>query len=234
MQKIMPIAAYLLALAAMLGMMHFGSPVDIYLGIPLAILSIFFITAVSFIGIFKRSIITYAIYSSAIQFAYFTLDLSTAILIGKSLWFAVIQFINFAVAGLLFALIITILYLRFGKIQMSSYVGLFEKNQFLSLALVIACLSLGGMPGFNIFVGEYIIYKSLFDIHPALTLAAVFASLIAFIFYFRICYVILAGKSEEKVDLPFLSKSALAVLSGLVVGLGIFPQVLFRVLEVVT
>jgi formate hydrogenlyase subunit 3/multisubunit Na+/H+ antiporter MnhD subunit len=234
MRRGIPLAVYLVALALMLAMMHFGEPVDIFPGLILAIISIFVIAAVSFIGIFKRSIITYAIYSTVIQFAYFTLDMSTAILIGKSLWFAIIQFINFAVAGLLFVLIITILYWRFRQVQITSYAGLYEKNQFLTIALIISCLSLGGMPGFNIFVGEYIIYTSLFDIHPALTLATVFASLVAFVFYFRICYTMLAGESEEQIGLGIVQRLALGLLSLLVIGLGVIPQILFAVLEMVT
>jgi formate hydrogenlyase subunit 3/multisubunit Na+/H+ antiporter MnhD subunit len=234
MKRAIPLAGYLIALILMLGLMYYGAPIDIFSGLFLAILSIFVIGAVSFIGIFKRSIITYAVYSTLIQFAYFTLDMATAILIGKSLWFAIIQFINFAIAGLLFALVVTILYWRFRQVQMTSYAGLFDKNQFITVALVISCLSLGGMPGFNIFVGEYIIYKSLFDIHPALTLATVFASLIAFIFYFRICYTMLAGESEEKVGIGMISRIALGILSLLVIGLGAIPQILFAVLEMVT
>lgn len=233
MQRAIPLLTFLVALAIMLAMMHYGAPVDIFPGLILALISIFVIIAVSFIGIFKRSIITYAVYSTLIQFAYFTLDMSTAILIGKSLWFAIIQFINFAIAGLLFVLIITILYNRFRKIQISSYVGLFEKNQFLITMLVISCLSLGGMPGFNIFIGEYIIYKSLFEIHPALTLATVFASLIAFIFYFRICYTLLAGKTGEEIKLGIVPKIVLIILSILVIVLGVIPQILFGILELV-
>jgi formate hydrogenlyase subunit 3/multisubunit Na+/H+ antiporter MnhD subunit len=233
MQRAVPLLIFILALAIMLAMMNYGEALDIFPGLVLAIISIFVITAISFIGIFKRSIITYAIYSTVIQFAYFTLDMSTAILIGKSLWFAIIQFINFAIAGLLFTLIITILYLKIKKIQISSYVGLFEKNQFLISALAIACLSLGGMPGFNIFVGEYIIYKSLFEIHPALTLATVFASLVAFIFYFRICYTMLAGKTGEEIKLGIVPKLVLVLLSILVITLGVIPQILFSVLEMV-
>ena len=217
----------------MFDLMLFGAPVDPGLGIYLAAISIFGITAISIMGIFKRSILTYAVYSTAIQFAYFTLDASASIMIWKSLWFAVIQFINFAVASLPFVLVITILYMKFRNIQLRSYSGLFEKNQFLAVVMLISCLSLGGMPGFNIFVGEYIIYKSLFDIHPALTLATVFASLVAFIFYFRICYVLLAGKSEEKVELGLLMKLLLGTLSATIIVLGIIPQILFGVLELV-
>jgi len=233
MRRGVPLAVYLIALAIMLAMMNFGAPLDIARGLILAFISIFVIAAVSFIGIFKRSIITYAIYSTLIQFAYFTLDMSTAILIGKSLWFAIIQFINFAIAGLLFVLVITILYWRYRQVQMTSYAGLYEKNRLLAIALIISCLSLGGMPGFNIFVGEYIIYKSLFDIHPALTMAAVFASLIAFIFYFRICYTMLAGESGEHIQINAFTRIGLGALSLAIVILGIVPQILFGVLELV-
>ena len=229
MQSAVPLVIFLLALVLMFDLMLFAAPVDPGLGIYLAIISIFVITAISIMGIFKRSILTYAVYSTAIQFAYFTLDSATAIMIGKSLWFAVIQLINFAVAGLPFVLVITLLYRKFGNIQLRSYSGLFEKNQFL-----ISCLSLGGMPGFNIFIGEYIIYTSLFDIHPALTLATVFASLVAFIFYFRIVYVLLAGKSEETVPLGLPMKLLLGALSIAIIVLGIIPQILFGILELVS
>ena len=132
--------------------------------------SILVIGAFSAIGIFERSIIRYAIYSALIQFGYFMLDLGTALLIGKSIWFAILQLINFTVAGLLFAIVISILYNQKRKEEMRGYAGFYDKNQFLVLCLSIGALSLGGMPGFNIFVGEYLIYASLFSVHPALML----------------------------------------------------------------
>jgi formate hydrogenlyase subunit 3/multisubunit Na+/H+ antiporter MnhD subunit len=117
------------------------------------------------------------------------------------------------------------------KEKVPDYAGLYERNQFLVLGLSVAALSLGGMPGFNIFVGEYLIYGALFTVHPALTLLAVFASLVAFIFYFRICYVMFAGTRGKEIRLGLISKAVLAALSLAVIGLGVIPEILLRVLE---
>jgi formate hydrogenlyase subunit 3/multisubunit Na+/H+ antiporter MnhD subunit len=233
MRRTFPLIAYFLAALAMLVIMMWGVEVAPELKIPAAVASIIGIGLFSIVGLFDRSFIRYAIYSAIIQFGYFTLDVSTALLIGKSVWFAIIQFINFAVAGLLFALIASLLYNAVRKERMPDYAGMYENNQWLVLALAISCLALGGMPGFNIFVGEFIIYSTLFTVHPALTLAAVFASLVCFIFYFRICYVMFAGKAEETIKLGFLPKAVISLLAMLIIVLGLVPQILFTVLEMV-
>jgi len=227
----LPLIAYFLAALAMLFILMSGLEIAPELEIPAAVASITAIGLFSIIGLFDRSIIRYAFYSAIIQFGYFALDVSTAFLIDKSVWFAIIQLINFAVAGCLFALIVSLLHNVVGKDRMPEYAGMYEKNQGLVLALAISCLALGGMPGFNIFVGEFIIYSSLFTIHPALTLAAVFASLVCFIFYFRICYVMFAGKAEKTIKLGFLSKAFVGLLAILIIVLGVVPHILFKVLE---
>jgi NADH:ubiquinone oxidoreductase subunit 2 (subunit N) len=83
------------------------------------------------------------------------------------------------------------------------------------------------------FVGEFLLYSFLFAIHPALAVAAIFAGLVCFLFYFRICYTLMVRKSKEVIPLPLPVKLAAAVLSGLVVALGIMPQVLLKILEMV-
>ena len=234
MRQTLPLIAYFLAALAMLAILITGVELAPELEIPAAVASIAAIGLFSIIGLFDRSIIRYAFYSALIQFGYFTLDVSTALLIDKSVWFAIIQFINFAITGLLFAVIVSLLYNAVRKERMPEYAGMYENNQWLVLALAISCLALGGMPGFNIFVGEFIIYSSLFTVHPALTLATVFASLVCFIFYFRICYVMFAGKTKKTIRLGFLPKVFISILAILIVLLGVVPHILMGILEWVT
>lgn len=230
MRPAIPIVAAFLAALAMLLILINGFSLPNELEIPFALVSILAIGASSIIGLFERSILRYAIYSAVIQFGYFLLDLSTALLIDKSIWFAILQLINFTIAGLLFAVAISILYNQKREDDVREYAGFYENNQFLVLCLCVGALSLGGMPGFNIFVGEYLIYSALFSVHPALTLLAVFASLVAFIFYFRICYVMFAGTMGKAIRLGILSRSVMALLSLAVIVLGVIPHILLTVL----
>lgn len=230
MRQVLPFIAFLMAAVAMYLILVNGVEVETRFEIPLAVISIVAIAGFSIIGLFEKSIIKYAFYSAIIQFGYFALDLSTALLIDKSVWFAIIQLINFVIAGGLFAIVISLLHNTVKKENVPDYAGLYDRNQLLALALAISCLSLGGMPGFNIFVGEYLIYSSLFTIHPALTVSAIFAGLVCFIFYFRICYVLFAGKVERKINLGLLSKAVISILTILVVMLGVIPHILMTIL----
>ncbi|MBU0532010.1 hypothetical protein KKB44_00795 [Candidatus Micrarchaeota archaeon] len=231
MRQLLPLLAFFIAAAVMLGILLKGFEIAPEFEIPFAILSILAIGAFSVIGLFEKSIIKYAYYSAIIQFAYFLLDISTAFLINKPVSFAVIQFINFMIAGSLFALIIALLHNTIRKEGVPEYAGFYENNQFIILALVISCLALGGMPGFNIFVGEFIIYSSLFVIHPALTVLAIFAGLLCFIFYFRICYVMFAGKVKKSIQLGLISRFIITLLALLIVVLGVIPNILMQILE---
>ncbi len=234
MKLAVPLLAFFIAIAAMYLIMQSGVQLEQGLMIPFAVFCILGIIICSGLGLFDKSFMKYVLYSTIIQFFYFLLDVSTALLIGKSVWFAILQFLNFMLAGGLFAIVMTILYSAVRKDEMPEYAGLYDRNQLLIVALAVCCLALGGMPGFNIFVGEFLIYSSLFTVHPALTLGAVFAGLICFIFYFRICYTLMVRKSDIAVPLPMALETIVMALSILVVGLGVVPHVLLKVLEVVT
>ncbi len=231
MKLAVPLLAFFIAIAAMYLIMQSGVQLEQGLMIPFAVFCILGIIICSGLGLFDKSFMKYVLYSTIIQFFYFLLDVSTALLIGKSVWFAILQFLNFMLAGGLFAIVMTILYSAVRKDEMPEYAGLYDKNQLLIVALAVSCLALGGMPGFNIFVGEFLIYSSLFTVHPALTLGAVFAGLICFIFYFRICYVMFAGKSETEIKQNVLVKIILVLMALKIVLLGVVPQILLGILE---
>lgn len=231
MRYFMPLIAFLIATSAMWVIMSLDLKLDISYGLPLAIITILSIIFFSLVGLFEKSIMKYVLFSTIIQFSYFALDVATAFILKKSIWFAILQFINFSIAGLLFTIPIVLLYSSLKKPNLRNYSGVFYENQFLGIALIISCLALGGMPGFNIFVGEFIIYSSLFAVHPALAMSAVFAGLVCFLFYFRICYVILAGHSETPIKSNILSNALMTILAILTIALGVIPQILFKILE---
>lgn len=230
-------AAALLFLLAAAGMFLFllaSPPLAPSLGLPMILVGIAAIILFSWAGLFQRSIITYAVFSTIIQAAYFVLDVGSALAGGKSVWFAFLQALNFTVAGGLFMLVMLLVYGAVRKDDLVEYAGLNQKNNFLVLALCVGCLSLGGMAGFNIFVGEFLLYSFLFAMHPALAIAAIFAGLVCFLFYFRICYTVLVRKSGVEVPLPLPLKAAAGALALAAVLMGVVPHILLAVLRMVS
>ena len=232
MKAMLALLVFIIAVAGMFLFVQSEPVIDTSYGLPLVVGGILAIIIFSWIGLFVRSIITYVLLSTVIQASYFILDAGSAILVGKSLWFAVLQALNFTIAGGLFMLGFALLYFNMKKQDLVDYAGIYEKNKFLVLAISVSCLSLGGMAGFNIYVGEFLLYSFLFAIHPALALSAIFAGLVCFLFYFRICYTLMVRKSDASLSFPLPLKLAAAALTILVVVLGVVPHILFGVLEV--
>jgi len=200
-------------------------------GAPLVVLAIAVIGGFSIVGFFEPRALKYYVWHCVVQFGYFILDYGTATLTGKSTWFAAVQLVNFTIAGALFGLAYA-LYARATKaLKVTDFGGMYPASQLLGVALIVSCLSLGGLPGFNIFVGEYMMYSALMDVVPLFAILAIAASLICFLFYFRLVYVIFAGQAEERINLGFGGKLVAASLTAAVIGLGVIPQILFKLME---
>ena len=109
------------------------------------------------------------------------------------------------------------------KDKITEFAGFYHKNQVLGTALIIACLAFGGLPAFNIFVGEYLIYALLYSIHPIYALLTVFGSLLAFLYYFRLVYIIFGGREQPSIKPHLLVKVTAVLLSLAIIVLGVVP-----------
>lgn len=217
------VTAFGLSVFVMLGLLWLGLEAR---GMSLVMASIAGIMFFSGAGFFTDSFHTYFYASAAVQLCYFTLDYGASLVTGKSYAFAAVQLVNYLVAGTLFAIVAVGMYSAVEEDELAAYGSFYHKNQFLVAFLAIACLSLGGLPGFNIFVGEFMMYSLLLAIHPALAIAAIFASLVCFLFYFRMVYIAFAGKEMPAVKMPWIARCASAFLAAGVIVLGVIPQIL--------
>lgn len=234
MKGALAIILFLLALAGMICLLQARPEIDASYGLPIVLMGISAIVFFSWAGLFQKSIISYVIFSTIIQTAYFVLAAGSAVIAGKSLWFTIIHLLNFAIAGGLFMVLFILLYSGMRKDDVADYTGIYENNKLLVFLISLSCLSLGGMAGFNIFAGEFLIYTLLFAMHPALAIIAIFAGLVCFLFYFRICYTLMVRKSETVISFPLPAKFIAVLLGILVVGLGIAPQIIIALPETVT
>jgi NADH-quinone oxidoreductase subunit N len=70
--------------------------------------------------------------------------------------------------------------------EISSFQGIGYKNPFLGVALLIALLSLSGIPPFTGFFGKFLLIKDVIEFHPILSIAAVISTVIGAYIYLRL------------------------------------------------
>lgn len=165
--------------------------------LPIIILSIILMCILAIMGVFENNLKKYLIYSNIIQFTFVLLDLGVAKLSQKISTLGTIQIFNYTFAGLLFFLTLGILSKDNEKKRISSLQGSYYKDKWNSTFGIIAALSLAGVPGLNIFISEWFLFKTSFTINPVITVFGIFVALLLFIMYFKVVNVLLVGNVES-------------------------------------
>ncbi len=193
----------------------------------IALITVIVMCGLAISGIFERRIKEFLLISSAIQILFIVLDLSVAKIVGKLDILGTIQIFNYTFAGLV--LFLTIGLFGRNKIFVSDLEGSYFKSKWNDVFATIACLSLAGLPAFNMFVSEWFLFTASFSIAPMITVLCIFAALLLFVMYYKIVFVLLVGKGEAK----FFPKT-LTVLNGglaiLCIILGLLPQIQYQIL----
>jgi len=196
-------------------------------------ISVLSICVLAIMGIFENDLKKYLIYSNAIQLLFVLLDLTIAKLSNKIAILGTIQIFNYTIAGLLFFITLGVLS-RNGKSKgIDKLSGSYYSDKINGNFAVISALSLAGLPGLNIFVSEWYLFKSSFIINPVITVFGIFAALLLFVMYFKITSVLLTGESETQRRSMKLLTYMNATLALLCLVLGIFPQIQIYILKMV-
>jgi multicomponent Na+:H+ antiporter subunit D len=175
-------------------------------------------------GIFEDNLKMYLIYSNAIQLTFVLLDLTIAKLTGKISTLGTIQILNYTFAGLLFFLTLGILSEDNKRKKISSLQGSYYRDRLNGAFAVIAALSLAGIPGLNIFVSEWFLFKASFLINPIITVFCIFLALLLFIMYFKVANVLLIGSFEgKKIPVRYITFIN-AILAIICLTFGLLPQ----------
>ncbi len=197
----------------------------------IGILSAIVICFLAVLGILQEDVRKFIILSNFIQFLFVFLDISVAKVTGKLAILGTIQILNYAIVGTLFFLALGMISNSMGWI--SKLAGRYYLNPINGFALIIAGISLAGVPGLNIFVSEWLLFKTAFSLSPIITVAGIFAALLLFIMYIKFAYILLAGKVRAKEKTPFLPKAYNIILAIVCFIIGLIPWIQFRLLEVV-
>jgi NADH-quinone oxidoreductase subunit N len=139
----------------------------------------------------------------------------------------------YSVASLLAFTILSLVENANSSTLIENFKGLFYKNSFVAVCMILALLSLAGIPPLAGFFGKYQVFAlALTNGYVGLVLLAVVTSLIGVYFYFRVI-IIMFSKDAQAVDItPSVSiKILLIVLVILTLLLGIFPEALLSVIR---
>jgi len=194
----------------------------------IGLLSLLVLCSLAIFGIFERKLKKYLLISNIIQILFVVADLSIAKLFGEFGPLSTIQIFNYTFAGLAFFLTIGIF--GRGKTYVYELEGSYFASRWNDIFATIACLSLAGLPAFNMFVSEWLLFTKSFTITPVITIFGVFAALLLFIMYYKIVYFLLIGKTRQK----YIPKE-ITVLNGILavvcIVLGFLPQLQLELLS---
>jgi NADH-quinone oxidoreductase subunit N len=121
-----------------------------------------------------------------------------------------------------------------GDSSVESFHGLFKRNSLMAVTMVMALLSLAGIPPLAGFFGKYMVFATAIEHgYTSFVILAVITSLIGVYYYFRIISVIFF-KDSGKVEfmLPRSTKILFIILILLNLLIGLFPQTLISLLDV--
>jgi formate hydrogenlyase subunit 3/multisubunit Na+/H+ antiporter MnhD subunit len=170
-------------------------------------------------ALFEKNFKKYFALGFMVQAGYVLLDASISGLSGKSPFVGFLQLINFSIPGVL--LIMSAKGNDFNSMKLNNYS---------LLGIFVACLALAGLPGFNLFVGEYFLYIMAYDIHPALLMLCFICSILTLITYLRLISHASASIYHKKPSALF--KFSSSFLSILCIILGIAPWIQMALFEV--
>lgn len=191
---------------------------------------------ISIIGVIYTSLIALAqkdmkkliAYSSVAHMGYVTSGIFSGSLNGVS--GAVIQMISHGIISPALFFIVGLLYERTHTRQISHYGGLAKVMPQLAILFMIHMLGSIGLPGTSGFIGEFAsivaVIEKRFIYGLLMSLGIVFGALYMLKLYGNVMFHRTKASCKSLADLSFREWSILAILSGLVILLGLFPSII--------
>jgi len=111
-----------------------------------------------------------------------------------------------------------------GTAGIGNFQGLFKTNPLVAVAMTVALFSLAGIPPLAGFFGKYLVFTlSVSKGYVALTVLAVFTSLVGVYYYFK-PVITMAGPAVAPISVPLRDRILLVVLMVVTLAIGIFPD----------
>ena len=120
-----------------------------------------------------------------------------------------------------------------GNEEISAFNGLVKRNPLLAGTMIIALLSMAGIPPLAGFFAKYFILINVIGKgYVMIAIIAILASLVGVYYYFKIIIAMFTGTSENSavLEISLLNKLILLLISFLIITVGIAPDLIFQFL----
>lgn len=139
---------------------------------------------------------------------------------------------GYAIANLIAIYIVQVVEKSKGDARVENFSGLGKSNPFLAFVLSLSLISLAGIPPAAGFFGKFYLFTEV--IHAGniyLVLIAILGSLISVYYYFKTIIAMYSGEEVSTLTNPAFGFTSviLAIMSALVVLIGLFPDILLQI-----
>lgn len=129
--------------------------------------------------------------------------------------------------GLLFLVTGAIIYIT-KETNLNKLGGLARSMKYSSFFFLIGLVAVAGLPPLNGFASKILIYEAIYKVSPLLTIIAILASIFMLAIFVKIFYSVFMGPKlsslSETPEAPKLMLASMAILSGIMVFFGLFPE----------
>lgn len=129
--------------------------------------------------------------------------------------------------GLLFLAVGAVIY-KTGVWSLNKLGGMAHSMKFTAVFFLIGALAIAGIPPFNGFASKLIIYESVFAFSPILSVIAMVVSILTLASFMKVFHSVFMGPKlpqyENVREVPKPMIAAMVILSVLVIGFGLFPD----------
>jgi multicomponent Na+:H+ antiporter subunit D len=128
--------------------------------------------------------------------------------------------------GLLFLVAGAIFY-RIGTRDLNQMGGLGHTMKFTAMFFLLGALASSGIPPFNGFASKILIYESVYQFNPILTIIGILASIITLAVFVKAFFSAFTGallpKYEDIKEVPKTMIAAMTILAVIIIIFGLFP-----------
>ena len=131
--------------------------------------------------------------------------------------------------GLLF-LVAGAVYYATKETSLNRLGGLARNMKYTTVFFIIGLLAVSGLPPFNGFASKLLIYESTYQLNPILSIVAILASILLLAIFVKVLHSVFLGPALPQYDhvreVPKSMLLAMAVIAGIIIVFGLFPQVI--------
>jgi multicomponent Na+:H+ antiporter subunit D len=106
--------------------------------------------------------------------------------------------------------------------------------KYTTVFLIIGLLAVAGMPPLNGFASKFLIYESVYQLNPILSIVAILCSILMLAIFVKVFYAALLGPAlpslKDAKEAPKSMLLAMGILAAVAIFIGLFPNVVIDTL----